>query len=155
MKIGVLSDTHGYLDPEIPKLFKGVRHILHAGDIGYPSIILELQEIAPVTAVRGNCDDPEIDFKELEVVTIDIRKFILQHIVNPAELDDRLKRRVIRENPDFVIFGHTHQKFIQMIGQTLFFNPGYAGKPKKDQVRSVAILNCDDAGITADHIELP
>ncbi|HAV64105.1 MAG TPA: YfcE family phosphodiesterase, partial [Verrucomicrobiales bacterium] len=56
MRIGVISDTHGYLDPKIPALFQGVEHILHAGDIGYASIILELEQIAPVTAVLGNTD---------------------------------------------------------------------------------------------------
>ena len=56
MKIGVISDTHGFLDPKIFELFAGVEHILHAGDIGFASIILELQEIAPVTAVYGNTD---------------------------------------------------------------------------------------------------
>ena len=53
MRIGVISDTHNYLDPKVHKLFEGVEHILHAGDIGLPSILLELQEIAPVTAVSG------------------------------------------------------------------------------------------------------
>jgi len=57
VKIGVLSDTHGFLDPRVETLFAGVDHILHAGDIGYATIILELEFLAPVTAVLGNCDD--------------------------------------------------------------------------------------------------
>ena len=56
MKIGVISDTHGWLDPRVEKLFAGVEHILHAGDIGDPMIELELKFIAPVTAVLGNTD---------------------------------------------------------------------------------------------------
>ena len=67
MKIGVISDTHGYLDPRVESLFQGVDHILHAGDIGYASIILELEFIAPVTAVNGN-NDAELTFKETECV---------------------------------------------------------------------------------------
>ena len=46
MKIGVLSDTHGFLDPRIPELFAGVDHILHAGDVGQPLILVELEQIA-------------------------------------------------------------------------------------------------------------
>jgi hypothetical protein len=54
--IGVISDTHGYVDPRVFELFAGVDHILHAGDIGPPGVVLQLERIAPVTAVRGNCD---------------------------------------------------------------------------------------------------
>jgi hypothetical protein len=57
-QVGVISDTHNYLDPLIPHLFAGVDHILHGGDIGMPAIILALEQIAPVTAVAGNTDDP-------------------------------------------------------------------------------------------------
>jgi len=58
VKIGVISDTHNFFDPKIPGLFNGVEHILHAGDIGLPRILLDLEAIAPVTAVSGNTDDP-------------------------------------------------------------------------------------------------
>jgi hypothetical protein len=54
--IGVISDTHGHLDPRVFELFAGVDHILHAGDIGSPGGVLQLEKIAPVTAVAGNCD---------------------------------------------------------------------------------------------------
>ena len=57
-RIAVLSDTHNYFDPRLPRLFAGVDHILHGGDIGLPAIILALEQIAPVTAVAGNTDDP-------------------------------------------------------------------------------------------------
>ena len=58
MKIGVISDTHGHLDRRVFGLFDGVDHILHAGDIGYPSLILELEAIAPVTATRFEPTSP-------------------------------------------------------------------------------------------------
>jgi predicted phosphodiesterase len=81
LKIGVISDTHGYLDPRVEKIFAGVNHILHAGDIGFASIILELQFIAPVTAVLGNTDgDP--GFRLTEVVALAEKKFLVHHIVN-------------------------------------------------------------------------
>jgi putative phosphoesterase len=153
MKIGVLSDTHGHLDPKIVELFEGVDHILHGGDIGYPSIILELEQVAPVTAVLGN-NDAGLDFNETEIVQLLDRKFLVHHIVNAHKPSDSIKRRIIRENPDVVVFGHTHKPFCETIGQTLFFNPGYAGKPRFNLTRSVAILNCDSTGVTAEFLEL-
>ena len=152
-RIGVISDTHGHLDPKIAELFQGVDHILHAGDIGLPWLILELEDIAPVTAVLGN-NDAGLEFKETELVEVDNRKFLVHHVVEPASPEDKIKRRIIRENPDVVVFGHTHKRFCEKIGQTLFFNPGYAGKPRFKLPRSVAVLTCDETGITADYFEL-
>src|SRR6058998_3772136 len=129
MKIGVISDTHGHFDPKIPTLFAEVDHILHGGDIGLPWLILELAEIAPVTAVIGNTD-AGLDFKETEVADLDGRKFLVHHIVDPRKPGDALNRRIVRENPDAVVFGPTHQPFCETIARRLFFNPGYAGKPR-------------------------
>ena len=56
MKIGVISDTHGHFDPKIPRIFAGVEHILHAGDVGGGGILVQLEQIAPVTAVLGKSD---------------------------------------------------------------------------------------------------
>lgn len=153
MKIGVLSDTHGHLDPKIPDLFAGVNHILHGGDIGYPSIILELEEIAPVTAVRGN-NDAGLDFKETEVIQLENRKFLVHHIVDVRNPAEGIKRRIIRENPDVVVFGHSHKPYCETLDRTLYFNPGYAGKPRFGLARNVAVLLCDDKGITAEYLGL-
>lgn len=153
MKIGIISDTHGFLDPAIFKLFAGVEHILHAGDIGYASIILELEAIAPVTAVYGNTDTL-LPYRETEVVELAARKFLVHHIVNPHALHDRLKPRIAREKPDVIVFGHTHQPFNETVGGILFFNPGYSGKPKAGAERSVAILHCDEKGIRAEFLTL-
>ena len=153
IKIGVLSDTHGHLDPAISGIFGGVDHILHGGDIGLPWLILELESIAPVTAVLGN-NDVGLEFKETEIVQLSSRKFLVHHVVDTAKPADHIKRRIIRENPDVVVFGHTHKRFCQTIGQTLYFNPGYAGKQRFNLSRSVAILTCDETGITADYFPL-
>jgi uncharacterized protein len=152
-RIGILSDTHGFLDPKIPDLFKGVDHILHAGDIGLPFLILELEDVAPITAVLGNTDTG-LEFKETELVELGGRKFLIHHVVDVHAPEAKLKRRIIRENPDVVVFGHTHKRFCQTIGQTLYFNPGYAGKPRFKLARSIAILTCDEKGMTADYFEL-
>ena len=153
MKIGVISDTHGFLDPRIPKIFAGVDHILHAGDVGDAFIAFELEQIAPVTVVLGNTD-LGLTFKLTEVVELGGRKFLVQHIVYPPAPDDKLKSRLARERPDAVIFGHTHKKFCETIGGILFFNPGYSGKPKFGVERSVAIFQCDENKIRPEFLPL-
>jgi len=145
MKLGILSDTHGFLDTRIPEIFAGVDHILHAGDIGYASLILDLEDLAPVTAVLGNTD-VGLSFKETEVVLLEGRKFLVHHIVDPRLPADRLKDRLAEENPDVVVFGHTHKAYCETLGRILFLNPGYAGKPRFGMSRSVAILECNADG---------
>ena len=97
MRIGVISDTHNYLDPRIPHLFAGVDLILHGGDIGMPAIILALEQIAPVTAVAGNTDDPGFRYPQTDVVELGGRRFLVQHIVNPQSLTDPIRTRIARE----------------------------------------------------------
>jgi putative phosphoesterase len=153
VKIGVISDTHDFLDPRVQELFAGVDHILHAGDIGTVWITFQLEQIAPVTAVFGNTD-AGLDFKETELVQVAGRKFLVQHIVNPLEPDEKLRRRLMKDRPEFVVFGHTHKAFDQTLGGVRFFNPGYAGRPKFNQPRSVAILHANGAGTEAELIPL-
>lgn len=153
MKIGVISDTHGFLDPRVEKFFAGVDHIFHAGDIGHPIIELELKFIAPVTLVVGN-NDPDLIFKETEVITLAGKKFLLHHIIYPQSLSDKAVLLIKREKPDVVIFGHTHKKFSEVVNGVLFFNPGYAGKPKFGAERSVALLHLDGGKIRHEFIPL-
>jgi putative phosphoesterase len=154
MRIGVISDTHDFLDPRVKELFAGVDHILHAGDIGTVWITFQLEQIAPVTAVLGNTD-AGLQFKETEMIELGGRKFLIQHIVNPQAPDEKLRRHLARHKPDAVVFGHTHKTFNQPLNGTLYFNPGYAGRPKFNQPRSVAIFHCDAAGLTAEFLPLP
>ena len=153
MKIGLISDTHGFLHPKIPELFDGVDHILHGGDVGPYTLLLELQAIAPVTAVLGNTDT-FLNLKLTEVAELGGRKFLVHHIVNPRALTDDLNDRIAREKPDVVLFGHTHKPFCETIGDILFFNPGYAGKQRFSLERSVAILHCDGSGLRHEFIGL-
>jgi putative phosphoesterase len=152
-RIGVISDTHDFFDPKIREFFAGVDHIIHGGDIGLPWILLQLEEIAPVTAVSGNTDESGLSYKETEVVEVGARKFLVHHIVDPKKLSEKLKRKIIRENPDVVVFGHTHKPFCETVGNTLYLNPGYAGRQRLDLPRTLAILSCDAQGITADFLE--
>ena len=153
MKIGVISDTHGWLDPRVEKLFAGVDHILHAGDIGNPMIELELKFLAPVTLVLGN-NDPDLNFRETELVTLADKKFLIHHIVNPRALSEKVQARIERDRPDVVVFGHTHKKFAETVDGVLFFNPGYAGKPKFGAERSVAVLHVNGKDLRHDFIPL-
>ena len=152
-KIGVISDTHDHWDPKVAEIFEGVDHILHAGDIGLPWIILELEQIAPVTAVTGN-NDLGLSYKDTELVTIGPRRFLVHHIVDPKTPAEKLKKKLIRQNPDVVVFGHTHKPFCETVGNTLFLNPGYAGPQRFKLPRTVAVLHCDAEGITTDFHEL-
>jgi putative phosphoesterase len=153
MKLGLISDTHGYLDPRVEKIFAGVDHILHAGDIGPDLIISQLEAIAPVTAVLGN-NDSSPSFPLTQVVMLGGRKFLVHHIVGPFALRDELRERIAHEQPDVVVFGHTHKPFNEVIGGVHFLNPGYAGQPRFKQVRSVVLLECDAKGIRPRCIEL-
>jgi len=153
MKIGVISDTHGFLDPNVPKLFTGVDHVLHAGDVGPHSLLLELEAIAPVTAVLGNTDT-WLQLKLSESIELGGRRFLVHHIVNPHALTDELKDRIATKKPDVVVFGHTHKPLCETIGGVLFFNPGYAGKQRFALERSVAILHCDKQGIRPEFKQL-
>ena len=152
--IGVISDTHNFLDPKIPKLFRGVEHILHAGDIGQARIILELENIAPVTAVLGNNDDGTLNCRLSEVVELARRAFLIHHIVVPHALREDLQSLISKHNPQVVVFGHTHQPFCETVNGTLYFNPGYAGKPRFGMERSIAILKCDQQTITPEYFTL-
>ena len=153
MKIGVISDTHGFLDPKIPGLFAGVGHILHAGDIGPDSLIAGLKTVAPVTAVLGNTDGSAI-FRPTETVALAGHTFLVHHIVDPRALKEELQNCIARARPDVVVFGHTHKKFAETVDGVLFFNPGYAGKPKFGAERSVAFLHLDGKGIRHEFIPL-
>ena len=78
----------------------------------------------------------------------------MHHIVDPRAPGEIIQSRIRRENPDVVVFGHTHKQFNQMIGKTLYLNPGYAGRQRFKLERSVAILNCEDSGIRVEFKQL-
>ena len=149
MKLGVISDTHNYFDPKIPDIFKGVDRILHGGDIGLPWVILELESIAPVTAVLGN-NDLGLDFKETELVRVDGKKVLLHHIVDFSRPETAIHKRINKEQPNVVVFGHSHRPLSETRGGIFYLNPGYAGKPRFNLGRSVAILSWSDAEMSVE-----
>ena len=156
MTIGVISDTHNFLDPRIPGLFQGagVEHILHAGDIGQPSLLAQLRQVAPVTCVAGNTDDPALGFKLFETAELDGRRFLLHHIVNPRSPSDSVRAAILRERAAAVVFGHSHKPYCGTSSGVLFFNPGYAGKPRFALPRSIAVIRSDAEGLHPELITL-
>ena len=143
MLVGVVSDTHGYLNPRVPELLRGVDRILHAGDIGDEEIILELGRIAPVTAVRGNNDRQG----PTSLYPLEVREalsgcgLLLTHEVKVPKLIDAPAVLAYREaGVDLVVYGHSHIAFQERRGEVLFFNPGAAGKRRFKVVPSIGIL---------------
>ena len=151
---GIISDTHNFFDPQIPKLFRGVAHILHAGDVGARSLLLKLQKIAPVTAVKGNTDDETLGCRENEVLVLEGRKFLVRHIVNPANWDKDFTAQIARHRPNAVLFGHTHKPLVETRDGILFFNPGSAGQARFGLPRTVALLHCEGDKLRPEFLSL-
>jgi putative phosphoesterase len=152
VRIGVISDTHGFLDPQVHRIFEGVEHILHAGDIGPSALIFELENIAPVTAVLGNTDSG-LHYRETERVQLIGRDFLVHHIVDVHALPQTVQG-LTANPPDVVVFGHSHKPHQQQLGRTLFLNPGYAGKPRFNMPRTVAVLREDGGALQVDFVPL-
>lgn len=131
MNIGVISDTHGRLRPEVFAHFEGVAHILHAGDIGPLALLAELEAIAPVTAVWGNTDgfDVRAVVPEVASVTLDGRNVV---VVHGHQLGSPTPPGLLAAHPaaDVIVFGHTHRPLDIEAGGRRVLNPGGAGAPR-------------------------
>lgn len=151
--IGLISDTHGLLRPEVHRALTGVDLILHAGDVCGDDILDELALIAPVEAVYGNCDypgDPRLS-QSLE------RLFdgVLVHVSHGHELGrPKAEQLLARYDADVIVYGHTHQQLIHHDGDRLVINPGAAGPRRFDLVPSVARLTIADGHVDAELIPL-
>jgi len=123
MRIGVLSDTHGLLRPEVLPLLAGSEHILHLGDVGDPEILDVLTRIAPVTAIRGNIDThgPCAMLPETEVATLAGLHFYMIHDRQQLDLDPAAAGFAA------VLYGHSHKPEVQWKRDVLYLNPGSCG----------------------------
>ena len=123
MKIGVVSDTHGLLRPQVISELAGVERILHLGDVGDPGILKSLQAVAPVTAVRGNIDRAGecSHLPETEVLLIEGCYIYMLHDLGTLHLDPAAAKF------SAVLFGHSHQPGIRRHKGVLYFNPGSCG----------------------------
>jgi len=145
VRLGIISDTHGLLRPEVHDIFARVDRILHAGDIGDPSILEELALLAPVTAVYGNTDGWGMrrQLAEVAEVTIDGFHFVMTHgdrfgSPSPGDLKDAWP------DADVVIYGHTHRPLIRDFPDfSVALNPGSAGPRRFDLPVTVAIMETE------------
>jgi hypothetical protein len=152
MKIGVLSDTHGLLRPEVLTALAGVEQILHLGDVGKASILKELAKIAPVTAVRGNCDreGPCGELPETEVAMVADRYVYMLHDLGELRLDPAAGKFAA------VLFGHSHVPNFYRRRGVLYFNPGSCGPRRAGLPVSVGLLTVGEEGeFKAKIIKLP
>lgn len=144
MIVGLISDTHGRLDPAVIKELEGVDHIIHAGDIGSPQILETLRALAPVTAVRGNSDMGDWALSLPTEAELDIAgmRVLVGHIA--GRLRDTLKRqRRRRPSIRVVVSGHTHRVESEERDGVLFVNPGSAGQERFGHPRTMARLTID------------
>lgn len=151
MKIGVISDTHGLLRPEVPALLSGVESILHLGDVGDAKILKNLRAIAPVTAVRGNIDrdGPCARLPETEVVLIEGGYIYLLHDIETLHLDPAAAKFAA------VLYGHSHKASISHHKGVLYFNPGSCGPRRFNLKVTMGYLHiATDATITPEIVEI-
>lgn len=155
IRLGVIADTHSLFDPAIRRHFRGVDHIIHAGDIGRQSVIRQLEMIAPVMAVSGNVDGyVESGFPTEAIITLNDFRIVIRHVVFEAgKLTKEGKAFLDRTRPDICIFGHTHQPKSEWLGDTLLFNPGSAGPKRFTSPRMVGRITMG-IRLSAKHIML-
>jgi putative phosphoesterase len=139
LRIGVVSDTHGYLDPAVLDAFAGVDLILHAGDVGAREVLDSLRTVAPVMAIAGNLDGsdrPELTSER----TADVAGVRLALGHKRKRLVKRLLSGGAKEF-DLVVFGHDHVPSVSWAEGTLWLNPGSASAPyEEDDGPTVAVV---------------
>lgn len=149
MRLGIISDTHGLLRPEVFEAFAGVDHILHAGDVGPLDLLTELEAIAPVTAVYGNTDGMEVRarLRRVEAIELDGFTVVVTHGdqfgrgATPEQLHEAFP------DADIIVFGHSHIPLLQIVDVVVtVMNPGSAGARRFDIPASVGIMELE-AGI--------
>jgi putative phosphoesterase len=138
VRVGLISDTHGSLDPRVAVAFERegpLAAIVHAGDIGAgPDLLWELEAIAPVTAVLGNCDIALPGFALGAVARVTVAGTHILAIHDFADLGP------VPADVDVVVRGHSHMPSVQWYGERLVVNPGSASQRRRAPSRSVAIL---------------
>ncbi|TRO23147.1 metallophosphoesterase [Ectopseudomonas mendocina] len=150
MRIGLIADTHNLLRPEALAALQGVDHLIHAGDIGGPHILAELQRIAPLSVVRGNNDqDAWADTipKRLRLtfggVTLHVLHDLKQLDTDPAA-----------QGVNVVIAGHSHKPQHELRDGVLYLNPGSAGPRRFKLPIGVGILHIENGRVQAELITL-
>ena len=140
--VGLISDTHGLLRPDVHDALAGVELILHAGDVGGDDILDELALIAPVQAVYGNTDEPG-DPRLAEAIERTLGGVSI-HVSHGHEVGRPTPERLLASYAaDVIVYGHTHRQLVTRVDGRLVVNPGAAGPRRFDLVPSVARLTID------------
>lgn len=148
-RIGIISDTHGLMRPEVLKVLESCEAILHGGDINSPGILDELNGIAPTHAVRGNNDKEWAkDLPETISTKLCGIRFFMVHNKKyiPKDLTDI----------DVVVYGHSHKYEEKYADGKLWLNPGSCGPRRFTQPITFAVLEAeDDHTFRVKKIEIP
>jgi putative phosphoesterase len=149
MLVGVLSDTHGLLRPQVLEALAGVEHILHAGDVGDIRILDKLREIAPVTAIRGNVDTvgPCAELPATEAIELGGHFLYMVHSIEDLDLNPRAAKIQV------VISGHSHKPSITQRDGVLYLNPGSMGPRRFSLPISLALLHLKPESVRAEIVE--
>ncbi len=151
-KIGIISDTHGGLCPDVFKYFEGVDAILHAGDIGTEDVLIELEALAPVYAVRGNVDffQAAKTLPRKRIETFEGVRFGIIHgdIFPRSVILDKLIPYFADDHVNAIVFGHTHEKYIRKVGNIYLLNPGASNPRQADSCHSVLVVEVESGQIT-------
>lgn len=153
VRVGVLSDTHGTLTEAAQAALAGVDAIIHAGDVGSGTVLDLLRTMAPVTAVRGNCDGAgeAATLRTVENVSIGGVRFLITHIGG----DPRRRLDPLPGGVRVVVNGHSHRRRLEDVDGVLHLNPGSASHGRGDG-RSVAVVSIDpDGTIAVEFADLP
>jgi putative phosphoesterase len=135
--VGLISDTHGMMRPDVYTALAGVDVILHAGDVGGDEILDELALIAPVHAVFGNTDPPGQP-RLADAIEMDIGG-VRVHVSHGHEVGSPTPAKLLaRYSADVIMYGHTHKPLIARGGDRWVVNPGAAGARRFDLLPSVA-----------------
>lgn len=146
MRLGIISDTHNLLRPEVFDVLSGVDHILHGGDVGEQDILVQLGALAPVTAVYGNTDGSALRRRLPQVAQVQLDGFdiVVTHgdqlgSPTPAALHEAFP------TAEIIVFGHTHTPVLELVDKTVtVMNPGSAGPKRFDRpAPSVGIMELE------------
>lgn len=150
LTVGVISDTHGLLRPQAVAALRGSDLIIHAGDVGNPDVLKELETVAPTFAVRGNVDGGgwAAGLPMTELVDVGERLFYVLHEISQLDLDPAAAGFAA------VVFGHSHQPLIETRDGVLFLNPGSAGPRRFSLPIALARVVVSGASMHPEIVEL-
>ncbi|MFQ6044888.1 MAG: metallophosphoesterase family protein [Gemmatimonadales bacterium] len=145
MRLGIIADTHGELRVQVLDVFSEVDRILHAGDVGSTEILIELEAVAPVTAVYGNMDGFELRSRLPKVAELELEGLFFT-VTHGDQLGSPTPEGLHAAFPraDVIVYGHTHRPRLELVEKTVtVMNPGAAGPALYGAPPSVGIMELE------------